>query len=154
MRERKRQKFYTVDPRKADKRFFLPVYTDPEAEALPPLPKTYGECIVVGRGGKGTPCTFIRCKHHLGVSVRIGKGRNKNTSIYITHPSADDPSVPDIAEMEYTCSLAFVDGQDTEAMPSYMEIARLMGCTQQRVQQMADRAMTALLPTVSKLTDG
>ena len=138
-RKRKRDRVYTIDPRRAPRKHFLPVYTDPEAEALPQMPKTWGECLAVGRGTKELPCTFFRCKHNLAIGVRIGA--KNHTSISVINPTTDadllpgeelDPSIPNLDKFKYTCVLQFVHNEPQD--PSYPVIAEQLGCTQQRIQ--------------------
>lgn len=148
---RNRPRTTTIDPVRADKRYFLPVYKDPRAtpEELGPIPKTYGECQDVQRGTAAVPCTYLRCKYHMASNVREGKarpGKARAATISIVKPSADDPSVPDIEQFTYTCVLAFVDDQEADTLVPYSVIAELLGCTQQRIQHIVDTALTKSLP--------
>jgi hypothetical protein len=120
---------YTFSPQKASKKYFLPVYEDPMAEALSPLPKSYeSSCSPVLRGTKRNPCYFLRCRHHLGIGVTI---RNNKPTVTVLFCDPEDPSVPDIPRMPYTCALAFAEHSKNKSYPA---IAQVMNCTQQRIQ--------------------
>jgi hypothetical protein len=155
-RKRARPKTVTIDPVRANKRFFLPVYKDPTAtpEALGPLPATYGECQEARRGTKEVPCTYLRCKHHMASNVREGKyrpGKPRMATINVIHPRADEPYVPDLGVFSHTCVLAFVDDQPADTVTPYTVIAELLGCTQQRIQHIVDHALSKLAPFADQI---
>lgn len=130
---------YTFAPIRASKKHFLPVYEDPDAEALPPLPESYAKsCSPVLRGTKQNPCYFLRCSNHLGLGVATHK-KNPTVTVMFCHP--EDPSIPDISKMPFTCTEAFVEHSLNKSYPA---IARVMNCTQQRIQAITAKGLSKL----------
>lgn len=91
-----------------------------DAESLPRLPKTRGECLEGLR-----PCPFVSCRHHLYLDVQAYSGNLKL-------------NFPDIepGDMSESCSLDIADrgGATLEV------VGDLMNVTRERLRQMEVRA--------------
>lgn len=89
--------------------------------ALATRPKTWGEC----RDNTG-PCVWVGCRYHLGIEV--------------TEHGRLVLCVPEPTEMAEPCALRVAERGDHDG-PA---LARLLGVTRQRVQQLEIRAVRKL----------
>lgn len=89
--------------------------------ALATRPKTWGEC----RGNTG-PCIWVSCRYHLGIEV--------------TEHGRLVLCVPEPTEMAEPCALRIAERGERDGP----QLARLLGVTRQRVQQLEIKAVRKL----------
>lgn len=104
-------------------------------------PVTRGECVDGPR-----PCIWTRCRYHLERDDAIGERRYRG----IHHAEAMQRRRED--NIEDSCALDVADHlADNRATASEEDVARLLGVTKQRVQQIERSAMKKLALRARKL---
>lgn len=114
----------TINERKASRRALRLIREDvamANAEGLPRLPRTRGDCAQDER-----PCPFVSCRYHLYLDVHPETGGLKlNFPHFEPH------------EMVESCSL---DVADREGV-TLEQIGSMLSITKERVRQLQDRAL-------------
>lgn len=111
-----------------------------------PMPRTRGECESRGIGRPGSPCPYVRCKHHLAINVNASSG-----SITLTAPHelvGDGVPDLDLDAMSHTCSLTAAN----EGPLTYDEIGVALSVTRAAIEiteKAAFAKLRAALPEFS-----